>query len=184
MGPGPQRGADLSSGGGQAPGTHQPHFRLSGEQAGGSLCVSRQLQHGSGGRLFCPSAPARTAPRQRDRVGQCQFSSLPNAPEAGRSRGLPTAVPARLLTRSQSHRTSLGRLQDPPPQRPPLLRQPLPFYRQYVPMLLLIAIEQKSNQPSLKANFCQESKNLVNRIDKIEKATLWLTGKTYWKKSF
>ncbi|MGO9585995.1 MAG: hypothetical protein ACLP2Y_07365, partial [Limisphaerales bacterium] len=31
--------------------------------------------------------------------------------------------------------------QDPPAQRPRHGRQPLPVYRQYVPMLLLIAIE-------------------------------------------
>ncbi len=37
-------------------------------------------------------------------------------------------------------RTSLGRLQDPPAQRPRHRRQPLRLYRQYVPMLLLIAI--------------------------------------------
>ena len=42
--------------------------------------------------------------------------------------------------RPQPHRTPLGQLQDPSPQEPPHRRQPLPFYRQYVPMLLLIAI--------------------------------------------
>ena len=45
-----------------------------------------------------------------------------------------------LLARPQSHRTSLGRLQDPSAQRPRQRRQHLPFYSQYVPMLLLIAI--------------------------------------------
>ena len=42
--------------------------------------------------------------------------------------------------RPQPHRASLGRLQDPPVPTPPHRHQPLPFYRQYVPMLLLIAI--------------------------------------------
>ena len=57
--------------------------------------------------------PALT-PGQRDRVGQRAVSSIPNHAQAGGSGGLPTAVFTVLLARSQPHRTSLGRAQDPP----------------------------------------------------------------------
>ena len=47
---------------------------------------------------------------------------------------------SRLFPRPQPHRTSLGCPQDPPAQKPLHRRQSLPFYRQYAPMFLLIAI--------------------------------------------
>jgi hypothetical protein len=50
-----------------------------------------------------------------------------------------------LFPRPQPHRASLGRFQDATAQRPGHRRQPIPFYRQYVPVLLLIAIHQRAD---------------------------------------
>ena len=73
-------------------------------------------------------------------LDNARFHQSPDHATVGRGRRLSAALLARLFPRPQPHRTSLGRFQDPPPQRPRHRRQPLPFYRQYVPMLLLIAI--------------------------------------------
>jgi hypothetical protein len=70
-------------------------------------------------------------------------SPVPDDAEAVGSRWLPVAVPAVLFARSQPHRTSLGRLQDPSAPKPLHRHQPLPFHRQYVPMFLLFSIEHK-----------------------------------------
>src|ERR1039458_7597202 len=46
------RGAALCRSGGEPPPPHQHHFRVAKRQAGGSLCLRGQLQHGGGGHLL------------------------------------------------------------------------------------------------------------------------------------
>ena len=59
---------------------------------------------------------------------------------AGHCGRLCAIVSAGLLARPQSHRTTVGRRQNPPSPRPAHRRQPCPFCRHNLPMLLLNAI--------------------------------------------
>jgi DDE superfamily endonuclease len=71
-------------------------------------------------------------------LDNARFHQVTHDAAVSRSCGLPVALSARLFARSQSHRTPVGNPENPPPQRPRHRRQPLPFYRQYVPMLFVI----------------------------------------------
>ena len=123
-----------------APGTDERHCGLSRRQVGRPVDLCGHLQHRSGGRVFCASALAGAAAGQRDRAGQRPLPSVADHGGAGRRRRLCAVVSAGLLARPQSHRTPVGRRQNPTPPRPAHRRQPSPFCRHNMPMLLLNAI--------------------------------------------
>ena len=62
-------------------------------------------------------------------LDNARFHQSPTTAALVAAAGCELLFPPGLLARPQSHRTPLGQLQDPPPQRPPHRHQPFPFYR-------------------------------------------------------